>query len=132
MLIHINILLLLVFPWLNIQQPREKNNMKKTAKEIPMSKVTKTLTYYIVFEPGKTELSKDMKEKLDGICKVFRSNPGDTLDISSGSEKNKFYKERSVSVNNYLISKGIPQAQIRFVEFGKIRAAREIQLILKE
>jgi outer membrane protein OmpA-like peptidoglycan-associated protein len=114
------------------QQPKEKNLVKKTAKEVPISKVTKTLTYYIVFETNKTELSNNMKEKLDGICKIFRSNPGDTLDISSDSEKNKLYKERSISVNAYLISKGIPQAQIRFVEFGKIKAAREIQLILKE
>jgi outer membrane protein OmpA-like peptidoglycan-associated protein len=131
MLIHINIILFLVLSALNVQQPAKKQ-VKQNAKEVPISKLNKTLTYYIVFESGKTELNNEAKEKLDRIANVFKTNPGDTLNIMPDEVKIALYKERSISVNNYLRSKGVPQAQIRFVEYGKLKAAREIQLILKE
>lgn len=134
MLIHINILLLLGFPTLNAQQPKQKpkTSSKESVKEVAISRVNKPLTYYIVFEKGKAELSKEMKEKLDRVYRVFLNNLQDSVDILPGSEKNKLYKERSISVNNYLLQKGVPQNQIRFIEVGKIKAAREIQLVLKE
>lgn len=134
LLIHIIIIPVLGFSTLKAQEPKQKTNseLKKTSKEVAISKVNKPLTYYIVFENGKTELNKDMKEKLDKICNVFQNNSSDSLDILSGSEQNALYKQRSISVNNYLISKGIPKTQIRFIEVGKIKATREIQLILKE
>ncbi len=132
MLIQTNIILLLVLLDLNAQIPKKKTELKKTSKEVPISKIDKTLTYYIVFENGKTELNNDMKEKLDRVAKVFRTNSGDTLNIMSDIKMVPFYKERSISVNNYLISKGVPHTQIRFIEVGKLKVTKEIQLILKE
>jgi flagellar motor protein MotB len=134
MLIHINISLLLVFLHLKFQIPKEKtrSTTKQTPKEVPLSKVNKTLSYYIVFKNGEQNLSNEMKEKLNRIVKIFNTNPNDTLTIMSEQKKILLHKERSISVNNYLISKGVPASQIRFVEYGKLKVTKEIQLILKE
>lgn len=132
MLIRINIFLVLVFLDLNAQIPKKKTELEKKAKEVSISKINRSLTYYIVFEKGKTELNSEMKQKLDRVAKVFKNNINDTLNIMSNTQKTSLYKERSISVNNYLISKGVPPPKIRFIEVGKLKAAREIQIILKE
>jgi outer membrane protein OmpA-like peptidoglycan-associated protein len=134
MLIKKFLLSFIVFSTLQAQDREQKAGIEKPArvKEVYNSTSKKQLTYYIVFDSGKTILNKEAIEKLDRIIKTFKNNLSDTIDVKSGSEKNALYKERSLAVNNYLASKGVPQPQIRFIECGNLKTPKGIELILKE
>jgi hypothetical protein len=101
----------------------------KKIKESSGSK--KALTYYIEFEMGKSNLNLSVKEKLDRIYTVYVSNSTDTVNILTETAADKLYKERSIHLTNYLISKGVPASHIRAIDFGKKTSIDGIDLIIK-
>lgn len=109
------------------------STFKQTPKIIKENSSTeKTLTYEVVFAMNKSYLSMALKEKLDRIYKVYTTNHTDTLNIISKTPGDKLYKERSINVTNYLISKGVPSSHIRYIDFGKFKTGNGIEIIIKE
>lgn len=114
-----------------------RNNSASIFKQTPKlikenSGTEKTLTYEVVFAINKSYLSIALKEKLDRIYKVYTANHTDTLNIISKTPGDKLYKERSINVTNYLISKGVPSSHIRYIDFGKLKTGNGIEIIIKE
>lgn len=122
----IHICLFFAFSVSLAQEPAKKTT---TVKENSDSK--KTLTYEVVFEMNKSYLNLAAKDKLYRIYKVYANNISDTLNIRSEGAIDKLFKERSIAVTNYLISKGVPSAHIRYVDFGKVKVGNGIEVIIK-
>lgn len=95
------------------------------------SSTKKKLTYEVLFEINKSNLSLAAKDKLNRIYNVYLNNTNDTMNIISEHKGDQLFKERSIAVTNYLIFKGVPSSHIRYIEFGKAPVRDGIELILK-
>lgn len=110
----------------NSTPPVDQNKIKQEN-----SNTKKTLTYEVVFDQNKSSLNLAAKDKLDRIYNVYAKNILDTLNIISKGNKDDLFKERSIAVTNYLISKGVPSSRIRYIDFGNAKVGDGIEVIIK-
>lgn len=80
----------------------------------------------VFYEFGKWDLTPASSTALDGLVKLLQDNPNITIELSAhtdmvgNAQANKTLSEkRAQSVVNYLIQKGIPQARLTPVGYGK-------------
>lgn len=109
-------------------EPKEKTLKKdsiKTALPEIKPKKSESLKENIIckvdFEPGKNVLLKSSEIELEKLIEVLKTHPI-PIEISGykDSERNnlKLFEDRSLTINSFLLSKGIDQSRIKYISFG--------------
>ena len=95
--------------------------------------ITVTLPNSILFDSGQASLKKEASKQLDSIYSVLKSKySGRQIDVVGHTDSDPIQKsdwkdnwelsaQRSLTVTRYLVSKGIPEKQIREIGCGESR-----------
>ena len=114
----------------------KKDSIKPAKAEVKVveEKLKENIVCNVYFESGKNIISKPSVAELEKVCNKLNKH---NLQIEiSGFKADglKLYEDRSVTINNFLLSKGIEQHRIKYIGFGdnekKIVADKKIKCFI--
>jgi outer membrane protein OmpA-like peptidoglycan-associated protein len=102
----------------------------------------------VLFDPGSTALKSGSKQTLDSVASVIKAKypqntvrvegytDGDPIKKSKWETNERLSGERAMSVEKYLVSKGVDNNQVYFAGFGPARAqtsknkSRRVEIVI--
>ena len=122
-------------------KPKEKTSVSKKDSIKPLKPEVKVkeeelkenIFCNVSFEDGKNVLTKNSVTELEKTCNILKKH-NIQIEISGNKTNLKLNEERSITVNGFLLSKGIEQKRIKYMGYGdnekKVVADKKIKCFI--